>query len=81
MNLLSMLVNVYAKNMILPRHLGVYYFWAKSSKNNGQLHNRLNFDLGKKIKIFHHSLKGHFKISKTAPGVFVKCCKMRKIII
>ena len=29
-------------------------------------HDKLNFDLGKKNKIFHDSLKGHFKISRTA---------------
>ena len=27
--------------------------------------NRLNFDVGKKNKIFHRSLKGHLEISKT----------------
>ena len=30
------------------------------------LHNRLNFDRGLKNKIFHHSLRGHLKITKTA---------------
>ena len=30
------------------------------------LHYMLNLDLGKKNKIFHHSLKGCRKISKTA---------------
>ena len=36
------------------------------------LHNRLNFDLDKKNKIFHRSLKVHLKIGKTA-----KCgCEM-----
>ena len=35
-------------------------------KKMDNLHNRLNLDLSKKTKIFHHSQKEHRKISKTA---------------
>ncbi len=33
---------------------------------------RLNFDLGKKNEIYHHSWKEHLKISKS---LVTKCCK------
>ena len=42
------------------------------------LHVRLNLDLGKENKLYHHSSKEHLKVSKIA-SLVGKCNKIGKI--